>query len=97
MIPDIVLNKDKPNCVVLDTKWENLNGLNPSPQDLRQMYVYMKYYKAIKAALVYPGAEKIIKGGKYFSNDTGEIGEEECSVISLSVNKDIKGLAKGDL
>jgi 5-methylcytosine-specific restriction enzyme subunit McrC len=94
MIPDIVLNKDKPNCVVLDTKWKNLNGLNPSPQDLRQMYVYMKYYKAVKVALVYPGAEKTIKGGKYFSDDTGEIGEEECSVISLSVNKDIKAWQK---
>ena len=93
MKPDIVLNKGKENCVVLDTKWKNIKNYNPSPEDLRQMFAYMKYYKAKKVALVYPGIKSSLSHGHYY-NHTGdhndELGEEECSVISLSYNTDIR-------
>lgn len=89
MKPDIVINKDKDNCIVLDTKWKNLNGYNPSPEDLRQMYVYSKYYSAVKVALIYPGNITNIKSGKYFKEGTTELGDAECSVITLEVNKQI--------
>lgn len=90
MKPDIVINKDKDNCIILDTKWKNLNGYNPSPEDLRQMYVYMKYYSAAKVALVYPGIDTSIRSGKYFIETTQELGEKECSIITFSVEKEIK-------
>ncbi len=91
--PDIILNKGTNDCVVLDTKWKNLNGHNPSPEDLRQMFVYMKYYGANKVALVYPGAENRNKSGFYFDHSTAdskELSNEECCVISIGVEKDIK-------
>jgi len=95
--PDIVIknrnkntkeNKDK--IFVIDTKWKNLGNHNPSPDDLRQLYVYSKYYNAKRVALVYPGVENFIKKGTYYSENSDQLGEEECSVISISVNKNIK-------
>ena len=89
MKPDIVINKDKDNCIVLDTKWKNLNGYNPSPEDLRQMYVYSKYYAATKVALIYPGHINNIRSGKYFQETTNDLSNAECSIITLEVTKQI--------
>lgn len=89
--PDIVINKDNPNCVVLDTKWKNLNGYNPSPDDLKQMYIYHEYYKARKVALVYPGTEQNQTTGKYLNPSDGNLElDNECSVISFSVSPNIR-------
>ncbi len=85
MKPDIVINKDKENCIVLDTKWKNLYGYNPSSEDLRQMYVYSKYYSALKVALIYPGNTTNFKSGRYFQEGSKELGDAECSVITLEV------------
>jgi 5-methylcytosine-specific restriction enzyme subunit McrC len=90
IVPDIVINKDKENCIVLDTKWKNLNGKNPSPEDLRQLYVYKKYFKAIKVALVYPGEQFAIQGGSYYKEWYNEISDETCSVVTLAIDKTSK-------
>ncbi len=85
MIPDIVLNKDKENCIVLDTKWKNLYGKNPSPEDLRQLYVYKKYFSATKVALVYPGEQFGINEGTYYM-EVSKIGVDSCAFITLPIN-----------
>ncbi|MEY3498400.1 MAG: hypothetical protein RL308_69 [Bacteroidota bacterium] len=91
MKPDIVLkNKITGKSIVLDTKWKNLNGYNPSPEDLRQMFVYMKYFDANKVALIYPGTETRISSGKYFDHLTNLLGTEECSILTISVENDIR-------
>lgn len=90
MRPDIVINKGKDNCLVLDTKWKNINGLNPSSDDLRQMYVYQKYYNANKVALVYPGNKNLVSGGRYFIEDKNIPGDAECSLISLRCEDGIR-------
>lgn len=87
--PDIVLNIDNV-CIVLDTKWKNLGGYNPSPADLRQMYVYHDYYKAAKVALIYPGAGPLASG-KYIDTADNTIEQnKECSIISITVKPNIK-------
>ncbi|GAB1463396.1 McrC family protein [Pedobacter sp.] len=88
--PDIVVNKDRTDCVVLDTKWKNLNGYNPSPDDLRQMYIYHEYYGANKVALIYPGKETSNSNGNYLDPSTQQETKKECSVISFVVEPKIK-------
>jgi 5-methylcytosine-specific restriction enzyme subunit McrC len=96
MRPDIVIYRGSDNCVVLDTKWKNLNGNNPSPDDLRQMYVYHDYYDAKRVALIYPSSNgetnEII--GSYFltpsKTEKNEIQKNICSVISLKTKDDLQ-------
>jgi 5-methylcytosine-specific restriction enzyme subunit McrC len=88
--PDIIIKKDKENCMVLDTKWKNLNGYNPSPDDLRQMYVYHEYYKAKKVALVYPGSELLKTMGTYLDPVSSKEIDKECSIFSIPAQTDIK-------
>lgn len=97
MKPDIVINKGKEDCAILDTKWKNLNGRNPSPEDLKQMFVYMKYYRTKKVALLYPGPENFIKSGLFYDhsvNDSRVLSHEECSILSIQVEKKIKDWQK---
>ena len=93
MRPDIVINKGKLDCIVLDTKWKNIASTNPSPQDLRQMYVYSKFYQASKVALIYPGEITEERGGKYFQESKAELGNQECSIITLQPEKRIENWA----
>lgn len=88
MKPDVYIETDNGN-IVLDTKWKNLNGYNPSPDDLRQMYVYHEYFDAKKVALVYPGNPENSKVGTYLKK-TGEHDDKICSVVLIKVEKDIK-------
>lgn len=88
MKPDIVITRDD-ETIVLDTKWKNLNGKNPSPDDLRQMFVYSKYFNAKKVALLYPDKDSFSKKGIYY-DELGNASDKECAIIGLAVNKQIK-------
>lgn len=87
--PDIVIETQSEDKVVLDTKWKNLNGLNPSPDDLRQMYVYHEYFDAKKVTLVYPGNNENSRAGKYIKKD-GNQDDKNCSVVLINVGDEIK-------
>lgn len=88
--PDIRIEKGG-IVTVLDTKWKNIGTGNPSPEDLRQMYVYCDYFDATKAALIYPGMAHTTVKGHFMPFKTGvKNTAKECGVILLPVNQDIK-------
>lgn len=89
MRPDIVINKQNGSCTVLDTKWKYLGTQNPSSNDLRQMYVYSKYYEASRVALIYPGDTTSMSSGTYY-DISGQESDQMCSVITLTVVDDIR-------
>jgi 5-methylcytosine-specific restriction enzyme subunit McrC len=88
--PDILVKKQNENFAVIDTKWKNLSGYNPTSDDLRQMYVYHEYYGAERVALVYPGAEYSNTRGTYLDPLTSKELNKECSIINFSIENNIK-------
>lgn len=90
IVPDIFLTDSSGKNVVLDTKWKNLYGKNPSPEDLRQMFAYSKYFNARKVALIYPGLCDKPTSGFYLSPENGAKTEGECAVIEITVKTEIK-------
>jgi 5-methylcytosine-specific restriction enzyme subunit McrC len=83
--PDIVMRFGDKNCLVLDTKWKNLNGSNPSPDDLRQMFVYHEYFDAQRVALVYPGTRTSEISGSFFPTPTNTASYRNCSVVTFAI------------
>ena len=90
MRPDIWIKLANGEHVILDTKWKNLNGYNPSAEDLRQMYVYHEYFDAKKVALLYPGSPFNNAHGSYYLPNGIETGCKQCSVLCVEPEKDIK-------
>lgn len=81
--PDIVIEY-KEQTYILDTKWKVLNGNRPSDDDLKQMYVYTKYFDSSYTALVYPDDSiDSIKGA--FWNEKNDSGYYPCSLIKLKL------------
>lgn len=78
--PDILLTQGETN-IVLDTKWKNIGKGRPSIEDLRQMYVYAKLFKAEKVGLIYPGEGKLITGN-YFDAMVGDF-DGECALLAV--------------
>ncbi|MFH0733784.1 MAG: restriction endonuclease [bacterium] len=89
--PDIVIINGKSNCFVIDTKWKNLNGNNPSPDDLRQMYVYHVFFNANKVAMVYPCINTSQVLGKYYDPIIVDKMDKECSLIFISIPDNVNG------
>ncbi len=86
--PDLFLELDNGVKMVLDTKWKNLNGKNPSPEDLRQMYAYSLYYDAKNVNLVYPGNDAS-RNGCFLDKDHGGKTETKCGVINIKTKDNI--------
>ena len=90
--PDIVISdkSGKPVCV-LDTKWKcSAVGEHPSDADLKQMYVYHKYWGVKRTALLYPSTKDDELSGYfqsgYFAETPDNSDKLSCSKIYLSLS-----------
>lgn len=88
--PDIIIQRNEKTVFILDTKWKLPSNNRPSMDDLRQMYVYNRYWRCKKSMLLYPGAENEarykgiynkIEGIESYSNEP----LEECSVEFITI------------
>lgn len=85
--PDIVIEKGN-NRYIIDTKWKNIDNVDPSTNDLRQMYVYNDYWKSDKAMLLYPSNKpSIINANSFVSFEKVENKNEHhsCALGKISI------------
>ena len=78
--PDIILHKDD-ETYVIDTKWKNIGSSKPSTNDLRQMYVYNRYWYSYRALLLYPAVSTKKPNFIPFEDDQNQ----ECAIGRLSI------------
>jgi 5-methylcytosine-specific restriction enzyme subunit McrC len=83
--PDIVIQKDN-ETFVIDTKWKNIQSNKPSTHDLRQMFVYNRYWDSYKALLLYPALNTTTPTFKPFEG--GE--NHHCGIGRLNILKEGK-------
>lgn len=81
--PDIVLKKDN-KTYIIDTKWKNIGGNKPSTNDLRQMYVYNKYWNSFRALLLYPSNSTKEPNFIPFEGDENQ----QCAIGRLNILED---------
>jgi 5-methylcytosine-specific restriction enzyme subunit McrC len=83
--PDIVItNTATKEVVVLDTKWKFLS--DTEIEDIRQLYVYGRYFNASRRYLLYPGNNEVeITEGSFY--DTAEekfSDKEKCGLMYVN-------------
>lgn len=93
--PDIVLHKND-ETYVIDTKWKNIGNNKPSINNLRQMYVYNKYWDSFKAMLLYPSLETekpdfIPFNGEKQECAIGRLNILECGVLKENCGTELVG------
>jgi 5-methylcytosine-specific restriction enzyme subunit McrC len=79
--PDILISTPD-ETVVVDTKWKRITNSRPSIEDLRQMYVYNKYWGANRSILLYPqpNSVKNTSGCYYLENSQVEDEDNTCEI-----------------
>ncbi|MDF9797276.1 5-methylcytosine-specific restriction enzyme subunit McrC [Catalinimonas alkaloidigena] len=73
--PDMVLTTAEGETVILDTKWKMLKSHEPDDADLKQIYIYNRFFKARRGILLYPQQTKAIS----YAADYHHTGESPIS------------------
>lgn len=57
--PDMVLTTSEGENIILDTKWKLLRNREPEDADLKQIYIYNRFFNAQKGVLIYPSQNEL--------------------------------------
>jgi len=89
--PDIVISYNNVPKLVIDTKWKCPNENAPSDADLKQMYVYHKYWRVNHTILLYPStSEKKTVVGAFTEKQECLT----CSMMFATIEKENNKIAK---
>ncbi len=82
--PDLILQTTNQK-IILDTKWKVISKINPSMDDLRQMYTYHHFFEAQQSLLIYPSVSSALQGlhSGYFLDNTTNL--HTCSLLLLDL------------
>lgn len=81
--PDMIIEKESGKMIV-DTKWKVPQDSTPSDADLKQMYVYNKYFDSQEAVLLYPSTKAIMNmDGTYTLKESGK--QTMCNLRSFEL------------
>lgn len=78
--PDIIIQKSD-KTYVIDTKWKNIGVGKPSTNDLRQMFVYNRYWNSYRALLLYPSLST--KKPEFIPFEGNE--NQQCAIGKLNI------------
>lgn len=83
--PDIVINKSNKCKLIIDTKWKCPKDDMPSDADLKQMYVYHKYWGTKKTVLLYPSWDdkRHLLSGRFTNKDK----ELKCCMVFMPISE----------
>lgn len=88
--PDLHIRLSDDRSYVIDTKWKHLDGKNPEIHDLRQMYVYHRYYHSENVAMLYPGESEGYQG--VYSPVARDAMSYRCTLLPVRVADDIPAM-----
>jgi len=90
--PDIVLEINQKKYII-DTKWKVLPNSSPSIEDLKQLYIYCRYFKSNKGILLYPLAtnQKTTMPLPYLDEDK----DIDCQLVFVNILNKEGQLEKG--
>ena len=87
--PDIVISYNNVPKLVIDTKWKCPNENAPSDADLKQMYVYHKYWRVNHTILLYPStSEKDPITGTFHNPSSDTDKNLTCSMMFAIIEKE---------
>jgi 5-methylcytosine-specific restriction enzyme subunit McrC len=86
--PDLKVASPHTCRLILDTKWKNISGAKPIPEDLRQVYTYSKFHNDANVILVYPGTASIRTS--QFLDKTASGSQISCNIVEVPVMTNMK-------